>query len=232
VNGTIYLIPVTLGGENFEETIPKGTLEITRSLRFFVVEETRSARRYLRMIDRSFPIDESSFMELNEHTGDADISNYLEPCFKGYDLGLMSEAGMPGIADPGARLVRLAHRRLLRVVPLSGPSSIFMTLAASGMNGQNFTFNGYLPIKSGEREAKLRELERKAHDGFAQLFIETPYRSGKMFDTIISVCSDESLLCIGADISLPTESVVTRKILEWKKNIPDLRDRLVVFILQ
>jgi 16S rRNA (cytidine1402-2'-O)-methyltransferase len=232
VNGKIYLIPVTLGGENYNDTIPSGTLEIAGKLRYFVVEELRSARRFLRMIDKGFPIDDSDFKVLNEHTGDSDISSYLDPCLRGNDIGLMSEAGMPGVADPGARLVKIAHRKGLRVVPLSGPSSIFMTLAASGMNGQNFTFNGYLPVKNAEREVTLRQLEKKAHEGIAQIFIETPYRCQKMFESIVAVCNGNTLLCIGADISLPAESVITRKVSEWKIDIPDLRDRFVVFILQ
>jgi len=230
--GKIYLIPVTLGSESFRDTLPEGVLETARRLRFFVVEEIRSARRFLRLIDRGFPIDETDFRILNEHTGETDISHYLDPCLNGNDIGLMSEAGMPGIADPGARLVRIAHRRGIKIVPLSGPSSIFMTLAASGMNGQNFTFNGYLPVKGPERESKLRELERKSHEGIAQIFIETPYRAMKMMECIVSACSGETLLCIGADISLPTENISTRKISDWRSSMPDLKDRLVVFILQ
>lgn len=232
MNGSIYLIPVTLGGENFNETIPAGVLETARRLRFFVVEEIRSARRFLRMIDKSFPIDETDFRILNEHTGETDISNYLDPCLKGNDIGLMSEAGMPGIADPGARLVKIAHRRGIKVIPLAGPSSIFMTLAASGMNGQNFAFNGYIPVKGPERESKLKELEKKAHGGVSQIFIETPYRAMKTLESIIASCNGETQLCIGADISLPGEFIITRKISEWKKSLPDLKDKLVVFILQ
>jgi len=232
MNGVLYLVPVTLGGNNFDDVIPSGVLSVTLKIRYFVVEELRSARRYLRMIDKNFPIDETSFSILNEHTGDEDISHYLNPCLAGFDVGLMSEAGLPGIADPGATLTRLAHKRGIRVIPLSGPSSILMTLISSGLNGQNFTFNGYLPVKPVEREAKLRDLERSAAEGFSQVFIETPYRSQKLLESVTRVCSGERKLCIGADITLPSEMIMTRSIAEWSRNLPDLKDRLVVFILQ
>jgi 16S rRNA (cytidine1402-2'-O)-methyltransferase len=232
VSGKIYLVPVTLGGDDYNDVIPSKAISITRSIRYFVVEEIRSARRYLRLIDKGFPIDEAHFDVLNEHTGDKDISHYLKPCFEGFDLGLMSEAGLPGIADPGTRLIKIAHMSGIRVIPLSGPSSIIMALTSSGLNGQNFTFNGYLPVKQPERESKLKELERKAHEGFSQIFIETPYRNQKMLESILGICNKESLLCIAADISLPSESIQTMSILDWQKKIPDLRNRLVVFILQ
>ena len=232
MKGRIWLIPVTLGGNNYEDVIPGKALEITRGLRYFIVENLRSARRFLRLIDRHFPIDESVFYELNEHTSEADTLHFLEPIFKGHDIGLMSEAGLPGIADPGARIVAEAHRKRITVTPLSGPSSIIMALIASGMNGQNFTFNGYLPVKPAERAAKLRELEKKAHEGFSQIFMETPYRNQAMLESIFAVCNQNSLLCIAADITLPSESIRTMKISEWEKNVPELRKRPVIFVLQ
>jgi len=232
VKGRIYLIPVTLGGDDFAAVIPEKALEITRRLRFFVVEEIRSARRYLRLIDRSFPIDVTRFYELNEHTRETDIAQFLDPVINGSDMGLMSEAGLPGIADPGARLIALAHREKITVIPLAGPSSIILALISSGLNGQNFTFNGYLPVKPAERAAKLKELERKARDGYAQLFMETPYRNQKMFETILLVCNNDTKLCIASDITLPTELIRTMKISGWKKEKPDLKDRLVVYVMQ
>ncbi len=232
MKGKIYLIPVTLGGEDFKDVIPEKAIEITRRLRHFVVEDIRSARRYLRSIDRAFPIDETVFFELNEHTGESDISHFLGPVINGSDIGLMSEAGLPGIADPGAKLVSLAHRKKITVTPLSGPSSIIMALISSGMNGQNFSFNGYLPVKPAERSAKLRELEKKAQEGYAQIFMETPYRNQKMMECILESCKNDSLLCIAADITLPSESIITMRISEWKMNIPDLNKRLAVFVLQ
>jgi 16S rRNA (cytidine1402-2'-O)-methyltransferase len=231
VQGKIYLIPVTLGGYDFSSVIPEKVLDITRRLRFFVVEDIRSARRFLRLIDKRFPINETHFFELNEHTGERDIYYLLEPVLNGSDLGLMSEAGLPGIADPGTGLISLAHRKKIRVIPLAGPSSIILALIASGLNGQNFSFNGYLPVKPVERAAKLKELENNASEGYAQIFMETPYRNQKMIETIISVCNKHTLLCIAADITLPTESVRTMKISEWKTDIPDLRNRLVIFII-
>ena len=230
--GKIYLIPVTLGNEDFNQVIPGHVLSVTRSLRVFAVEDLRSARRYLRHIDRNFPVDDSVFLELNEHTPDEDIASYLDHVVKGMDMGIMSEAGLPGLADPGALLVSAAHRKKLKVIPLTGPSSIVMALIASGLNGQNFTFNGYLPVKPAERTARLRELERKAREGYAQIFMETPYRNQKMLESVIQTCSNETRLCIAADITLPGESIRTMSISEWKKDIPVINDRLVVFILQ
>lgn len=162
MNGRIYLIPVTLGGDDFLKVIPEKVISLTRLLRFFIVEDIRSARRFLRLIDKEFPIDETVFFELNEHTADSDISEYLEPVLNGSDIGVMSEAGLPGIADPGARIIALAHQKKITVTPLSGPSSIILALISSGLNGQNFTFNGYLPVKPAERSVMLRELEKKS----------------------------------------------------------------------
>jgi len=232
VKGRIYLIPVTLGGDDYAAVIPQKTLEITRRLRHFVVEDVRSARRYLRLIDKGFPIDSTLFLELNEHTPAAEVSSFLEPVMNGSDIGLMSEAGLPGIADPGAMLTAIAHRKKIQITPLSGPSSIIMALISSGLNGQNFCFNGYLPVKPAERASKLKEIERRAHEGYAQIFMETPYRNQKMIETIVSVCSSETMLCIAADITLPSEFIKTMKIAEWKKEVPDLNNRLVVFVLQ
>jgi 16S rRNA (cytidine1402-2'-O)-methyltransferase len=232
VKGRIYLIPVTLGGDDFSAVIPEKVLEITRQLRIFVVEDIRSARRFLRLIDKGFPIDETHFFELNEHTSETDIGKFIDPVKNGSDIGLMSEAGLPGIADPGARLISLAHREKIAVIPLAGPSSIILALVASGLNGQKFSFNGYLPVKPAERAAKLKELERKARDGYAQIFMETPYRNQKMIETIISVCNKDTMLCIASDLTLPTESIRTMKISEWGKNNPDLKGRLVVYVLQ
>ncbi|MCX6256033.1 MAG: SAM-dependent methyltransferase [Bacteroidia bacterium] len=232
MTGRIYLIPVTLGGDDFLKVIPEKVISLTRLLRFFIVEDIRSARRFLRLIDKDFPINETEFFELNEHTGESDIVHYLEPLLKGSDIGIMSEAGLPGIADPGARIIALAHQKKITVTPLSGPSSIIMALISSGLNGQNFTFNGYLPVKPAERSAKLRELEKKAGDGYAQIFMETPYRNQKMLESITTTCHNDTKLCIAADITLPTELIRTMRISEWKRELPLLADKLVVFVLQ
>jgi 16S rRNA (cytidine1402-2'-O)-methyltransferase len=232
VNGRIYLIPVTLGGDDFLRVIPEKVIGLTRQLRYFIVEDIRSARRFLRLIDKEFPINDSVFFELNEHTGESDITNYLEPIFNGSDIGVLSEAGLPGIADPGAGIIALAHRKRIIVTPLSGPSSILLALISSGLNGQNFSFNGYLPVKPAERSAKLRELEKKAGEGYTQIFMETPYRNQKMLESIITTCHSNTLLCIAADITLPTESIRTMKISEWKRDLPLLNEKLVVFVMQ
>jgi 16S rRNA (cytidine1402-2'-O)-methyltransferase len=232
MKGTLYLIPVTLGGDDYQKVIPEKVLEIIRGLRNFIVEDIRSARRYLRLIDRKFPIDDSIFFELNEHTGDQDISHYLDPLLEGSDIGLMSESGLPCLADPGSGIVAMAHNKNITVSPLTGPSSIILALISSGLNGQNFTFNGYLPVKAAELSAKIRELEKRASQGYAQIFMETPYRTQKLFDTILSNCNDSIKLCIAENITLPTESIRTKRISEWKKNQPSLNDRLVVFVLQ
>jgi len=232
VIGRIYLIPVTLGGEDFLKVIPEKVISLTRQLRFFIVEDIRSARRFLRLIDKGFPIDDSVFFELNEHTVESDIAYYLEPVLNGSDIGLMSEAGLPGIADPGARIIALAHQKKITVTPLSGPSSILLALISSGLNGQNFSFNGYLPIKPEERSAKLRELEKKGGQGYAQIFMETPYRNQKMLEAIITTCHNHTKLCIAIDITLPTESIRTKEISEWKRDLPLLKNKLVVFVMQ
>lgn len=232
VNGRIYLIPVTLGGDDFLKVIPEKVISLTRQLRFFIVEDIRSARRFLRLIDKHFPIDDSIFFELNEHTDESEIEHYLEPAFAGSDIGILSEAGLPGIADPGAKIIALAHRKKIVVSPLSGPSSIILALISSGLNGQNFTFNGYLPVNPAERSAKLRDLEKKSGEGFAQIFMETPYRNQKLLESIITTCHGDTLLCIAADITLPEESIKTKRISEWKKDPPLLKDRLVVFVMQ
>jgi 16S rRNA (cytidine1402-2'-O)-methyltransferase len=232
MSGKIYLIPVTLGGDDFLKVIPDKVLSLTRELRYFIVEDIRSARRYLRLIDKQFPIDDAHFFELNEHTGEEDISHYLEPAINGFDIGVISEAGLPGIADPGARIVALAHRMKLTVSPLSGPSSIILALISSGLNGQAFTFNGYLPVRPDERSARLKEIEKRAGEGYAQIFMETPYRNQKMFESIISVCRGDTMLTVASELTLPSESVRTMKISEWKKEHPELKDKLVVYVLQ
>ncbi len=231
MTGSVYLLPVTLGGTNFSLMIPSKVLEITLRLRYFAVEDIRSARRYLRALDSNFPIDDTTFYELSEHTTIEDVDKYLLQVRTGFDLGIMSEAGLPGIADPGAALTRAAHLNNIKVIPLSGPSSILLALIASGMNGQNFAFHGYLPVKSYELQKKLIEIERRSQSGETQIFMETPYRNQRMFDSIISTCKPGSLLCIAADISLPSEEIHTTTISEWRRNPPALKNRPAIFLL-
>jgi 16S rRNA (cytidine1402-2'-O)-methyltransferase len=232
VAGKIFLIPVHLGSEKYKDVIPENVLSVTRSLRIFAVENIRTARRYLRLIDKVFPIDETRFLELNEHTSDSEIGHYLDPVLEGQNMGVMSEAGLPGIADPGAKIISLAHVKNIKVVPLAGPSSIILALIASGLNGQNFTFNGYLPVKPSELSVKLKEIEKKAAEGYAQIFMETPYRNQKMLEMVLKTCNNNTLLCVAADISLDTENIRTMTISEWKRNIPFINNRPAVFIIQ
>ena len=228
--GKIYLIPVTLGGNDCQQVIPVKVLSVTRALRLFTVEDVRSARRFLKLVDKEFPIDSTQFYELNEHTREEDITRFLDPVLNGKDMGIMSEAGLPGIADPGSALVKLAHQRKIRVVPLSGPSSIILALIASGLNGQKFTFNGYLPVKPDELAARLRDLEKKCHEGYTQIFMETPYRNQRLLEAIFENCRTDTRLCIAADITLPEEFIVTETIGEWKKKIPVIKDHPAIFI--
>jgi 16S rRNA (cytidine1402-2'-O)-methyltransferase len=232
VAGKIFLIPVHLGSEKYKDVIPENVLSVTRSLRIFAVENIRTARRYLRLIDKVFPIDETRFLELNEHTSDSEIGHYLDPVLEGQNMGVMSEAGLPGIADPGAKIISLAHVKNIKVVPLAGPSSIILALIASGLNGQNFTFNGYLPVKPSELSVKLKEIEKKAAEGYAQIFMEAPYRNQKMLEMVLKTCNNNTLLCVAADISLDTENIRTMTISEWKRNIPFINNRPAVFIIQ
>jgi 16S rRNA (cytidine1402-2'-O)-methyltransferase len=231
VAGKLYLIPVTLGGSNYNDLIPEGVLSVTRKLRHFIAEDERSARRYLRLIDRTFPIDDSVFHILNEHTREDETAQIMKDVIEGCDAGILSEAGMPGIADPGSAAVRFAHRNGIRVVPLSGPSSILLALVASGLNGQSFRFRGYFPVKQPDKLRFLKEIENEAKGGTTQIFMETPYRSYDLSEFIIKNCSPEILLCIASELSLPGESVNTRKISEWRRIELSSEKRLTVFLL-
>jgi 16S rRNA (cytidine1402-2'-O)-methyltransferase len=232
LKGTLFLIPVTLGGDNIADTIPSGVSAIISLLRVFVVEEIRTARRYLRKTDPVFPIDDSVFYVLNEHTRNEDMEEMLDSALDGKDIGLMSEAGLPGIADPGSALISLAHRKGIRVKPLSGPSSILLALISSGMNGQSFTFNGYLPVKPDERHRKIRELEERSRSGESQIFMETPYRNLKLFNDLISSCNGSTRLCIAAGLTTDKEYILSRTIKEWKGTNPPIDRIPTVFILQ
>jgi 16S rRNA (cytidine1402-2'-O)-methyltransferase len=232
MQGRIFLIPVTLGSNDFRYVLPDQVITLTNRLRYFVVENTRSARRHLRMLDKNFPIDQSVFLELNEHTSETEAESFLEPIFSGHDIGILSEAGLPCIADPGNILIAAAHRKNIKIVPLSGPSSIILALISSGMNGQNFAFNGYLPVKQNELSLALKEIEKKSKKGETQIFMETPYRAKKTLETILSVCNPYTKLCIASDITLESEFVCTKNIGDWKKSLPKIDDKLVIFVLQ
>ncbi|MFW5819760.1 MAG: SAM-dependent methyltransferase [Bacteroidota bacterium] len=232
MKGKIYLIPNTLGGENPNDVIPTGVLEILRDLDHFIVENEKSARRFLIKCGYQKPIDDLSFFVLNKHTSKEEINTFLHPCLNGQDMGIISEAGVPGVADPGSDIVAMAHKAKITVVPLSGPSSIILALMASGMNGQHFCFHGYLPVKPHERKSKIRQLEAEAkRTGFTQIFIETPYRNNAVFESLKETCRPDTSLCIACDITMPTEFIKTLTIREWKKERVDLKKRPSIFLL-
>lgn len=231
--GKLYLIPATLGDSEIVSVIPANVVDIIEDLQYLIVENIRTARRYIRKISKSKNINEITFFELNKYTKSEDISSYLKPCFSGNSIGIISEAGNPGIADPGANIVRIAHKKNIDVVPLVGPSSILLALISSGMNGQNFAFNGYLPIKDNERIKKIQLLEKKSKsENQTQIFMETPFRNMKILDAILQTCRNNTSLCIATDITLATEFIKTKTISEWKKQKPQLNKRPTVFVLQ
>ena len=228
--GTLFLIPVAVGGDDALSLLAPSTLETARKLNTFVVENAKSARRFLKTIGHPLPLQEIRLHVLDEHTARREVESLLAPLLAGQDCGLMSEAGCPAVADPGAEIVRRAHESGVRVVPLVGPSAILLALMASGMDGQNFAFHGYLPVDKVQRARRLKELDGRSA-GETQIFIETPYRSAAMLNALLESCRRDSLLCIAADLTLPDEFVATRAIGEWKKKPPDLDRRLVVFLL-
>ncbi|NPA45194.1 MAG: SAM-dependent methyltransferase [Chlorobi bacterium] len=233
MKGKIYLIPTTLGESEISSVIPQNVKSIIEELNVFIVENIRTARRYIRKVSATKVIDDITFFELNKHTDNNKLSSFLQAAIEGKSIGIISEAGNPGIADPGASIVSIAHRKGLQVVPLVGPSSILLALISSGLNGQNFAFNGYLPVKQNEKIKKIQFLEnRSKKENQSQIFMETPYRNMKMLDDIFSSCKKNTLLCIATDITLETEFIQTRTISEWKKNKPQINKRPTIFILQ
>lgn len=228
----VYLIPVTLGDTPYENVIPNYNISIIKDIKVFVVENIKSAKRFLAKIEGSH-VDDAVFYELSEHTQANEILNYLDCIQNGVSVGVISEAGCPAIADPGADLVALAQKKNIPVVPLVGPSSILLALMASGFNGQSFTFNGYLPVKSNERANKIKTLESKCYkDNQTQLFIETPYRNNQMFETIVSSCKPDTRLCIAAGITTDNEFIKTKTISQWKKEgIPEIKKVPAIFAL-
>lgn len=228
----LYLIPVTLGETPLDRVLPAHNREIVSGIRHFIVENVRTARRFLRQVDSRFDIDASQFLELNKHTTPEAVAGYLKPLLEGKPMGVISEAGCPAVADPGADVVAIAQRKGLKVVPLVGPSSIILSVMASGFNGQSFAFHGYLPIKPEERAKKLRQLEQRIYnENQTQLFIETPYRNGKMIEDILKTCRPQTKLCIAANLTCDDEFVSTRTVKEWGGKIPDLSKIPSIFLL-
>ena len=215
----LYLIPVTLSDGTHERVLPQANVLVIRQIRHFVVENVRSARRFLKACDRDIDIDALTFVELNRHTRPADVEAMLEPLTRGEAVGVLSEAGCPAVADPGADLVAIAQRRGYVVRPLVGPSSILLGLMASGFNGQRFAFEGYLPIEAGARGRRLKEMTRRIeHDDQTQIFIETPYRNDRLVDELCRVLPPSLRLCVATDLTGDNERVVTRTIAQWRKS--------------
>jgi 16S rRNA (cytidine1402-2'-O)-methyltransferase len=232
MTGHLYLIPNSLGNADPETYLPLQVQQLITGLKYFVVEKTRNARRFLKTVDKEIVIDGLTFYELNKHTEPGEVAAFLKPVLAGHDMGVISEAGMPGVADPGAVLVRQAHLQNIPVIPLSGPSSIFMALMASGLNGQSFRFVGYLPVQRGERISAVKRLERIVDETReTQIFIETPYRNNVLLGDICAACRDQTMLTIAADITMETEMIKTVAVGVWKKKKPDLHKRPAVFLL-
>lgn len=229
----LYLIPVTLGETPIEQVLPSYNHEVIMGIRHFIVEDIRSARRFLRKADREFPIDESTFYEMGKHSDEKQFSQYLQPLRDGKPMGVISEAGCPAVADPGADIVSIAQREGLRVVPLVGPNSMIMAVMSSGLGGQSFAFNGYLPVEPADRAKRLKALETRAWtEGQTQLFIETPYRNQKMFQSLLTALRPQTRLCIAAGITTPDEYIRTLCISEWKKEVlPDLSKVPAIFLI-
>lgn len=228
----LYLLPVTLGDTAIECVLPAYNKEIILQIRHFIVEDVRSARRFLKKVDRDIDIDGLTFYPLNKHTSPDVVSGYLNPLQEGYSMGVISEAGCPAVADPGADVVAIAQRRKLKVVPLVGPSSIILSVMGSGFNGQSFAFHGYLPIEPAERAKRLKELEQRVYsEQQTQLFIETPYRNNKMAEEILKVCRPQTKLCIAANLTCEGEYIRTKTIREWKGHLPDLSKIPCIFLI-
>ena len=233
MRGKLYLIPTTLGENEPLEVMPYSVKTIVELLDHYVVENEKSARRFIKKITPKKVQSSLVMMKLDKYASEIETQSYLDFCNQGVSVGLLSEAGVPAVADPGASIVKLAHEKGIQVVPLVGPSSILMALMASGLNGQNFAFNGYLPIDNSERKKGIKALEKLSIDkNQSQIFIETPYRNQKMFTDLKSVLSPGTLLCIAIDISLPNEYIKTFTIAHWKKQSPDLHKRPAIFIIQ
>ena len=228
----LYLIPVTLGGTSIEKVLPTYNKEIILGIKHFIVEDVRSARRFLKKVERSINIDELTFYPLNKHTSPEDISGYLKPLQAGDSMGVISEAGCPAVADPGADVVAIAQRKNLKVVPLVGPSSIILSVMGSGFNGQSFAFHGYLPIEPSERIKRIKTLEGRIYtENQTQLFIETPYRNNKMMEDIVKNCRPTTKLCIAANITCEGEYIKTKTIKEWQGKLPDLSKIPCIFLI-
>ncbi len=228
----LYLIPNVLSAGDWQKVLPAGIAETLAATRHFIVENIRTARRFIKQVNPETSIDELIFYELNKHTTLEKLPEYLHPLEKGEHVAVISEAGCPGVADPGAEIVRLAHQRGYKVVPLVGPSSVLLALMASGLNGQHFAFNGYLPVNPKERTDSILSLEKKVRSsGQTQIFIETPYRNSQLISALLKTCAPDTLLCIAANLTGENEFISTKTISRWKSSAPDLHKQPAIFLL-
>ncbi len=228
----LYLIPNVLSEGDWQNVLPAQIHPILTNTRYFIVENIRTARRFMKQVNREINIDECTFYELNKRTKSSELPVFLKPMEQGFDVGVISEAGCPGVADPGADVVRIAHQKGYKVVPIVGPSSILLALMASGLNGQNFAFVGYLPVKPNERVREITALEKRIRNNRqTQIFIETPYRNNQLISDLLKTCSPTTLLCIAANITGTNEFIATKTIHEWKTKVPDLHKQPVIFLI-
>ena len=232
MKGKLYLIPSSLSENVRPELFNPITLDIIKETKVFIVEKVKTSRRFIKALIKEKDIDECTFFELNKHSIEQDKEQFLQPATEGNDIALISEAGCPGIADPGAFICRLAHKKGIKTVPIPGPSSIYMALMASGLNGQHFEFHGYLNKERNERKRQLKEMETKSKKSkAAQIFMETPFRNQHIFDDVIHSCNSDTLFCIARNISESDELILTKTIREWKNAKIDLNKRPCIFIL-
>jgi len=230
--GKLYLIPTRLGDDIKLEVLPISIKKIIETTNHYIVENEKTARRFIKKISPAKSQPSLHFETINKFTVDRELPAFLEPCMEGYNIGVLSEAGCPGIADPGAKVVTIAHQKNIPVVPMVGPSSILLAMMGSGMNGQGFSFNGYLPIDKQERKQKIRQLERiSMEQNQSQIFIETPYRNQKVLEDLKNTLTKSTRLCIAADITLTTEYIKTKTIDDWNKTTVDLQKRPCIFII-
>lgn len=230
--GKLYLIPTTLGECDPMDVLPQTVKRTLDFIDYYIVENEKTARKFIKSVQPEKIQASLKLSSLNKHTEISEHNKMIQPCIEGKNVGLMSEAGCPGVADPGAVIVKIAHEKGIQVIPLVGPSSILLALMSSGMNGQSFTFNGYLPIEKSEKKIALKQLEKVSQDkNQSQIFIETPYRNNKLLEDIVQILQPNTHLCIATDITLPTEFIKTLRVSEWKKVIVDLHNRPTIFII-
>ncbi|TBX70444.1 SAM-dependent methyltransferase [Flavobacterium silvisoli] len=232
LKGKLYLIPTTLGEMNPEDVLPQTVKRAIDFMDCYIVENEKTARKFIKSVHPEKVQANLKISTLNKHTDVADYNAMIAPCLNGINVGLMSEAGCPGVADPGAAIVKIAHEKGIQVVPLVGPSSILLAMMGSGMNGQSFAFNGYLPIDKAEKKSALKNYEKLSQDkNQSQIFIETPYRNNKLLEDFLQVLQPNTQLCIATDLTLPTEYIKTLRVADWKKTKVDLHNRPTIFIL-